>query len=429
MTMLSIVLLGVGLLVGWIANGCWSAHVPGHALQVYLKAEGTPAQFQERRAIERAVVSPRRLPIMPSDLTEVISVSIPRAATVSDRERADLDTGWALIRSGDYHGAIRALNKAKGTLPDDPRLFLGLGLSHFRLEQYDTASVNLKRALHLNAALEQAHTLLGDLAFMRDRLDEALRHYESASTLNPNDVSIQDGLFRVRRAQQLEDGFTRIVTPHFIVKCEVAQRGNLKGLAERLESLARRIEQQLPSRLGEAIVVILYPDRRFQELTESPSWAGGLFDGKIHIAARRVLPASPEADAALAHEYAHALVHRLARGHAPTWLDEGLALYLEGRALSWSETIMDGRETELTPLHALHGSFLSLSPHEARLAYAESLSAAWALIHRYGWPRVRRLLKTVAGSDDFSAAFETVLKEPYHVFEASWATARRHRSL
>ena len=122
MTMLSIVLLGVGLLVGWIANGCWSAHVPGHALQVYLKAEGTPAQFQERRAIERAVVSPRHLPIMPSDLTEVISVSIPRAATVSDRERADLDTGWALIRSGDYHGAIRALNKAKGTLPDDPRL-------------------------------------------------------------------------------------------------------------------------------------------------------------------------------------------------------------------------------------------------------------------------------------------------------------------
>jgi len=110
-------------------------------------------------------------------------------------------------------------------------------------------------------------------------------------------------------------------------------------------------------------------------------------------------------------------------------LDEGLALYLEGRALSWSETIMDGRETELTPLHALHGSFLSLSPHEARLAYAESLSAAWALIHRYGWPRVRRLLETVAGSDDFSAAFETALKEPYHVFEASWATARRHRSL
>ncbi|HKN88360.1 MAG TPA: hypothetical protein VJV04_15955 [Nitrospiraceae bacterium] len=348
---------------------------------------------------------------------------------MSDRGRADLDAGWALIRSGDYHGAIRALNKAKAVLSDDPRLFLGLGLSHYRLAHYDSASVNLKRALHLDGAQEQAHTLLGDLAFMRDHLDDAVRHYESASTLNPNDVSIQDGLFRAQRAQQLEGGFARIVTPHFIVKCDVAQRGNLKGLAERLEVLSRRIEQQLPSRSREAIVVILYPDRRFQELTDSPSWAGGLFDGKIHMAARRVLHASSEADATLTHEYAHALVHRLARGHAPTWLDEGLALYLEGRALSWSETIIDGREAELTPLHALHGSFLSLSPHETRLAYAESLSAAWALIHRYGWPRVRGLLETVAGSGDFSAAFETVLKEPYHVFEASWATAQRHRSL
>ncbi|MDQ6734829.1 MAG: tetratricopeptide repeat protein [Nitrospirota bacterium] len=378
---------------------------------------------------ETAIVPPRDLPGSPSALTEAITRTIPVAIAVSDRRRAAIDAGWALIRSGDYHGAIHVLNKAKPASPKDPRVFLGLGLSHYWLAQYDPAVVSLQRALRLDAGLDQAHTLLGDVAFMRDHLDDAVRHYKAALTLNPNDVSIQDGLFRVRRAQQLEGGFARVVTPHFIVKCGKASRESLQGLADRLEALYRRIGQQLSSPSGEAIIVILYTDRRFQDLTDSPSWAGGLFDGKIHVAAQRVLLASPEADAALAHEYAHALVHRIAGGHAPTWLDEGLALYFEGRTPAWSDTIIDSRVTELTPLHALHGSFLSLPPREATLAYAESASATRALISRYGWPPVQNLLETLAGPVEFHAAFETVLKEPYHAFEASWVAVQSHRSL
>lgn len=427
MAMLGIFLLEVGLLTACMAKGLW-LHVAIQTTHPGFEADNAPAPPEERRARARPIGFPR-LSAMPSGVTDGITPSILNTNAVPGGGRADVEAGWALIRRGDYHGAIRALNKAKAGSPDDPRLFLGLGLSHYRLAHYDSANANLKRALHLDAALEQAHTLLGDVAFMRDRLDEAVHHYESASTLDPNDVSIQDGLFRVRRAQQLETGFARIVTPHFIVKCDVAQRRGLKGLANRLEALARRIGHQLPFRSGEAIIVILYSDRRFQEFTDSPSWADGLFDGKIHIAARRVLLASREADAALAHEYAHALVHRLAGGRAPTWLDEGLALYLEGRPLSWSQAVIDDREIELTPLHALHGSFLSLSPREARLAYAQSLAATWDLIHGHGWTRIRHLLEAIAASEDFSVAFETTLKEPYHVFETSWATGQRHRSL
>jgi tetratricopeptide (TPR) repeat protein len=421
--------LGAGLFISWVTNGLWPSDAQTDAIHAQLHPETASVQFQERRAIETAIVLPRDLPAPPFPLSDVGTTSIRGVLAVSDRQQAAIEAGWALIRSGDYHGAIRALSKAKAASSKDPRVFLGLGLSHYRLAQYDPAVVSLQQALRLDAGLDQAHTLLGEVAFMRDHLDDAVRHYKAASTLNPNDVSIQDGLFRVRRAQQLEGGFVRIVTPHFIVKCSEAQRGSLKGLVDRLEALSRRIGQQLPYRSSEAIIVILYTDRHFQEFTDSPSWAGGLFDGKIHVAAQRVLLASPEADAALAHEYAHALVHRIAGGHAPTWLDEGLALYFEGRAPSWSETILDRRDTELTPLHALHGSFLSLPPREATLAYAESVSAARALIHRYGWPRVQNLLETLAGPVEFHAAFETALQESYHAFEASWVAVQSHRSL
>lgn len=427
--MVGILLLRAGLLVGWMATGLWLANDQMNVIHAKPYPEKASTQSKERSAPETVLLPPRHLPVLPSTLTGVVTTSSPPAIAVSDRQRAAIEAGWALIRSGDYHGAIHALKKAKAASSKDPRIFLGLGLSHYRLAQYDAAVMDLKRALDLDTGLDQAHALLGDVAFMRDQLGVAVRHYESASTLNPNDVSIQDGLFRMRRAQQLEGGFARIVTPHFIVKCSEAQRGSLKGLVDRLEAVSRRIGQRLPYRSREAIIVILYTDRHFQELTDSPSWAGGLFDGKIHVAAQRVLLASPEADAALAHEYVHALVHRIAGGHAPTWLDEGLALYFEGRAPSWSETILDRRDTELTPLHALHGSFLNLSPREVTLAYAESASAARALISRYGWSRVQRLLEMLAGPVEFHAAFETALKEPYQAFEAFWAAVQNHRSL
>ena len=427
--MLSILLLAPGLSVDWIAIDSWRRDVETSAVRVHPHERNSSGTFDGRAVTARALIPAARVRHVLSGPREGVATSLPRAVTMSDRRRPDIDTGWALIQRGDYRGAIQAFNKAKAESSHDPRVFLGLGLSHYRLAHYDSAIENLKQALRLDEALEQAHAVLGDVAFMRDELADAVRHYESAWTLNPNDVSIQDGLFSVRRAQQFEAGFARIVTPHFIVKCHEAQRTDLKGLADRLEVLYERIGEQLQYRPKEKMIVVLYSDGAFQEFTDSPSWAGGLFDGKIHLAFRRVLHASSDADATLAHEYAHALVHRLAGGRAPTWLDEGLALHFEGRTASWSDTILDDPQTELTPLHALHGSFLSLPPREATLAYAESLSATRFLIHRYGWSRVRRLLETLAQSGEFSAAFETALKEPYHVFEAAWATAQRHRSL
>ena len=426
--MLSLLVLGSRPSFDGIAIDSWRADVDIYATRADPPQE-TPSPPFDANAVTTPTMNPsHRVPAVLSAGSEGIAISHPRAVAMPNERRDEIERGWAMIQRRDYRGAIQAFNKAKAGSLDDARIFLGLGVSYYRLVQYDAAVENVKRALRLDAGMEEAHTLLGDVAFMRDQLADAVRHYESALTLNPNDISIQDGLFHVRRAHQFEADFARIVTPHFIVKCDEAQRLRMKGLARRLEVLYERIGERLQHRPKEKMIVVLYSDGVFQAFTDSPSWAGAAFDGKIHLAAGRVLHPSPEAEATLAHEYAHALVHRLAGGRAPTWLDEGLALSFEGRTPSWSNAILDRPQTELTPLHALHGSFLSLSPREATLAYAESLSATRALIHRYGWSRVRRLLEALVQADEFSAAFETVLKEPYHVFEASWAAAHQ-RSL
>lgn len=348
--------------------------------------------------------------------------------TAPPESRTAAEVGWDLIRTRDFQAALAQFSHATATSPRDPGMWLGLGVSHYRLAQFTAAETALMQALTLDSSLEQAHVLLGELAFLRDDLPGAIWHYKSAQVFNPNDVLIQDGLYAAQRAYQLEAGFLRVRTIHFVVKCDNATPAAMKSVADRLEGLYQRVGDRLKYYPEDIFVVVLYSDRRFRQFTDSPAWAGGLFDGKIHLAAQRVLQPSRMADGALAHEYSHAVVHRLAGDRLPTWLDEGLALYFEGRSLEWAREMLARRGVELTPLHALHGNFLNLGPAEASLAYAESLSATSALIERHGWSQLRSLLEMVLKSD-FNAAFETAFKEPYHAFESFWITAERHRGL
>jgi len=116
----------------------------------------------------------------------------------------------------------------------------------------------------------------------------------------------------------------------------------------------------------------------------------------------------------IAHELTHAFVFELAKGRAPTWLNEGLAQFFEGDA----ERIVPP-ET-LVPLNALHGSFLALDRTAARRAYAESLSATAYLVDRYGLFRVRLLLAALGTNRPFADAFADVLLISYAEFESDW---------
>jgi hypothetical protein len=196
-----------------------------------------------------------------------------------------------------------------------------------------------------------------------------------------------------------------------------ADRTAIRRLADRLEQASRSVERRLLSAAGGRLTVHVHPDDLFPARTGSPGWAGGLFDGSIHLPMGAAVAAT---DRSLKHEVAHAVVHRLSGGHAPAWLDEGLALCLEGGGTGvWSE-VLARHGGAIAPLASLHGSFLGLAPGPARVAYAESYAATLALIRRHGLSGVRRLLAALAGEPDVSRAFERALGERYEDFDAAW---------
>ena len=339
------------------------------------------------------------------------------------RESADAlaRSGWHLLGSGDYRGAEQAFTEAVELVPDNPVFLVGLAFSHHRLSQDNLAMSALQRAIQLDPNTHQAHRLLGDLYAQRHELVTAIHHYEVAGRLDPNDVTIQTSLRAVRHEWEEEAGFDRLFTPHFVVKYHgMTGRTTAKLLAEPLEAVYHSVGQNLTYLPNEPFMVILYPDRQFREVTLSPSWAGGFFDGRVLLSLERLPRDRASLIAVLRHEYVHAVVHRLSGGRAPTWLDEGLALNLGGGNRSRDLGLLARHGEQVISLQALHDSFLDFPPRMAELAYAESYGATRMLVQRYGLRRVRQLLVALSVEPDFATSFATVFGDRYGDFDAAW---------
>lgn len=338
-----------------------------------------------------------------------------------------VQAGWTLIRSGDYHRAVQAFSEASALAPADVSPLIGLGVSQHLLARDEQAAVAFRKALALDPRESQAHKFLGDIHDQRGETEAALRHYEMAARLDPNDAGIKGRVLAARRAAAAEAGLDRLFSAHFAVKFRRSTDRAVAGaVADRLEGIYRTVGAQWSYFPTSRVIVVLYPRGQFQEAASGPDWAQGLFDGRIHLPVERVTGDPISADAVLRHEYMHVVVHRLSGGQAPAWLHEGLALYVERGPeadRAWERESRLIRAGERPPLAALHRSFLELPPGDAALAYAESYGAVRALLERYGTARVRRLLESLSLMPDFAEAFESLFHERYSDFDVTWATA------
>ena len=150
--------------------------------------------------------------------------------------------------------------------------------------------------------------------------------------------------------------------------------------------------------------VILYTTQQFRDITRSPAWAAGAFDGVIRVPMRGALDDPKELDRVLAHEFAHALIRSLAPHDVPGWLNEGLATALESADADGAAHADDAAPARV-PLTSLPSSFGGLSGVQAQAAYAASAVAARRLLHEAGGVAVANLLRDLGSGVDFDAAF------------------------
>jgi Tfp pilus assembly protein PilF len=265
-----------------------------------------------------------------------------------------------------------------------------------------------------------AFRLLGVLKYNTDRTGDAVRAWKRAQELEP-DPFTGERLEKAQRELEIEDRSNQKESRHFSLRYEGAQtplaleRDLLSTMEAQFEELSRTLQYTPP----ENIVVILYTDKEFFDITKAPSWASGLNDGKLRIPMQGVNTMTPALQHVLKHELTHSFIRFMARDRCPSWLNEGLAQMMEPRTSSPYSALLARifEQHKQIPLGMLEGPFTRLSPMQADFAYAESLATVQYLRQRHGMQDVLRILQQIGSGETPEAALRQVIDTDYAELE------------
>jgi tetratricopeptide (TPR) repeat protein len=324
--------------------------------------------------------------------------------------------GWRALRAGRLDEASADFAQAIQRDGTQALALLGAGtIAHIRGDEA-TARLQLTRALHEQPGLTAASLLLGQILYAQADLPGAIDVYEQALARAPGETRLAAKLEAWRKEAALHDTFSTRVATHFTILFEGPPD---QPLAARVSDLLEAAYWKVGGALGvyppDVLTVILYSKEQFRDVTQSPSWAGGAYDGRIRIPVGGRID-EKELARVIAHELTHAVVHSLAPRGLPAWLDEGLAQLMESDRIP--APIPDG--ARVPPLSSLEGSLAGLSPQDARTAYAVSAAAAQALLDRAGPMVMVNLLTYLGNGTAFPDAFERAALMPYADFLRSW---------
>jgi hypothetical protein len=124
---------------------------------------------------------------------------------------------------------------------------------------------------------------------------------------------------------------------------------------------------------------------------------------------------TPELARVLKHELTHSFIGQKTHNRAPTWLQEGVAQYMEGRRSSGAvgALLNASAQGELPALASLEGSWMGLGGGDASFAYAWSLAVVESIIQTSGMGDITRLLDNIASAPTTEQALRDTLHDDY----------------
>ncbi len=354
----------------------------------------------------------------------LLAVSTVFAQTAEQNTYARyMKTGFAQMQAGDYEAARNSFDQALRYNDAAADGHLGLGIVYFHLRDDNYAERELSRAAELNPKEAAAYQFLGELYYRKDDLETAASYWGKAVLLHATDTALRTRLDRIRRELHAEKDFNRDVTSHFLTKYEGREKIETGRIVLRiLEEAYGEVGRALSFYPDREIQVILYSGQQFQDVTDAPGWSNGLYDGKIRIPIGGIEKETPELRRILFHEYTHVVV-RAITPRCPTWLNEGLAQYFEGRQLDSRQREMlkkIAQNGRLPSLRSLEGSFLGLGIDQAQFAYLFSLSSVRFMVDSFGMYRVKCTLDELAKGADTGKAISSGIMLSYEEFELGW---------
>jgi tetratricopeptide (TPR) repeat protein len=338
-------------------------------------------------------------------------------------ERANLSAALAHhaaaqfeLSHGDLEHALADARTALTYSPEDPALLMNVAYLHLRQSEYKESLEYVERARRRAPDDPDVAKLAGWAYYGMNKLDQAVAEWKRALALRP-DPEVQAALEKAQRDKQEEANYRENESSHFTLRYSGAAEPALaRDVLRTLEAHFSAIESELDFAPPDSIGVVLYTQEAFADITRAPGWVGALNDGRIRVPVQGLKEVTPELSRVLKHELTHSFVRQKTRGRAPTWVQEGLAQWMEGKRSGGDAGLLTqiNQEGHATSPAALEGPWMRLKSDEAAYAYAWALANIEYIVQADGMGDIGRILERIASGSSTEAALRAVLHSDYN---------------
>jgi len=325
-----------------------------------------------------------------------------------------------------HNDAEQAIEQFRAALPlatNQPSVLFGtlitISYIHLVRSEYSAALEYLIQARRITPGSAAVAELTGWADYGLNRLDDAIKEWETSQRIKPSPETAAL-LEKARRDQGVEQGTRSGETSHFVLHYQGGATPQLANeILRTLEEQFRSLQTDFRFTPAEPIGVILYTQETFRDITLAPSWVGALNDGRIRVPVQGLDSVNEDLSRVLKHELTHSFVRQMTLGHCPTWLNEGLAQWEEGRrsAENARPLIAAFDRGSFIPLKRLEGSWLEFPAPVAGFAYAWALAAVESVMARSGPLTMNRLLGNLSTASSAEDVLKQVLQVGYADFD------------
>ncbi|MBI1921798.1 MAG: tetratricopeptide repeat protein [Geobacter sp.] len=339
--------------------------------------------------------------------------------------------GEKLMQLNRFEEAADKFDRAKDLYPDEPKYWLLRGIAFYRMKDYFNARYEMEQARARGGDSVEVLFHLGRLFYDMGETLRGVDLWEQALKLEPGNTELQALLEKARREVAVEGRMDQGHSGKFQLSFDAAVKTDLADrILGALEDFYNQVGNDLGRYPSAKVPVILYAKKDFKEITDSPSWSGGVYDGKIRLPIGGVQELTPRLRAILRHEYTHVVVYDITRGNCPVWLNEGLSVTEEKVELETPLVELDRavRGGKLLSFKSLEGSFNGFGSSQAFLAYEQSWSMTRFLVQNYGWHKVQEILVNLGRKMTIEEAIAKALGDyglDYAAVEAEWLKSVR----
>ncbi|GAC1624661.1 MAG: hypothetical protein PVS2B2_11230 [Candidatus Acidiferrum sp.] len=315
------------------------------------------------------------------------------------------------LSRGDMEHALADERTALSYLPEQLDFLLGVAYLHLRRSEFKQSLDYLDRAHRLAPGNPDVFKLSGWCYYGLNKIERAVAEWKLSLKLR-FDPEVKAALDKATKDKEEEADYKENESAHFNLRYNGAGEPELaRSVLRSLEGHFSRIESELNFTPPDSIGVILYTQQAFSDITQAPGWASAVNDGRIRVPVQGLTAVNSELSRVLKHELTHSFVRQKTHGRAPTWMQEGLAQWMEGKrsdehAYTLARIYAQGHAV---PLSSLEGPWSGLPNDAAGYAYAWALANIEYIVQAGGMQDVERILDRIAAGSTTEEALREVL--------------------